>query len=179
MLALFFFGSYLERLVDSKTYLLIFFLSGFFGNFLFFLTSFNPSIPAVGASGAIYGIIGALAALKPYAIVYIYFTPVPLIVAAFFWALISFVGIFIPSSIAHAAHLSGLITGYIVGYILKKRERKRYISWYRMRKSFEEKKFLKSMKTSLSMKYDYAKGEIIEEDGTVIRELKEVGEELI
>jgi hypothetical protein len=35
------------------------------------------------------------------------------------------------------------------------------------------------MKISLSMKYDYAKGEIIEEDGTVIRELKEVGEELI
>lgn len=143
MLALFFFGSYLERLVDSKTYLLIFFLSGFFGNLLFFLTSFNPSIPAVGASGAIYGIIGALAALKPYAIVYIYFTPVPLIVAAFFWALISFVGIFIPSSIAHAAHLSGLITGYIVGYILKKRERKRYISWYRMRKIFWRKEIFK------------------------------------
>jgi|YelNatPaOPRAMG01_1025707.scaffolds.fasta_scaffold40156_3 hypothetical protein len=29
------------------------------------------------------------------------------------------------------------------------------------------------------MKYDYSKGEIIEEDGTVVRELKEVGEELL
>ena len=29
------------------------------------------------------------------------------------------------------------------------------------------------------MKYDYRKGEILEEDGTVIRELKEVGKELV
>jgi hypothetical protein len=29
------------------------------------------------------------------------------------------------------------------------------------------------------MRYDYSRGEIVEEDGTVIRELKEVGEELI
>jgi hypothetical protein len=29
------------------------------------------------------------------------------------------------------------------------------------------------------MRYDYSKGEIVEEDGTVIRELKEIGEELI
>jgi hypothetical protein len=29
------------------------------------------------------------------------------------------------------------------------------------------------------MKYDYKRGEIIEEDGTVVRELKEVGKELI
>jgi len=29
------------------------------------------------------------------------------------------------------------------------------------------------------MRYDYKSGEIIEEDGTVVRELKEVGGELI
>jgi hypothetical protein len=29
------------------------------------------------------------------------------------------------------------------------------------------------------MRYDYSRGEIVEEDGTVIRELKEIGEELI
>ncbi len=134
MLALFFFGLYLEGLVNRKTYLTIFFISGIFGNLLFLLTTFNPSIPAVGASGAIYGIIGALAALRPYAVVFVYFTPMPLIVLAALWALISFIGIFVPSNIAHAAHLSGLITGYVIGYILKKREQKRYFSWYRMRK---------------------------------------------
>jgi len=136
MLALFFFGLYLERLVTQKIYLTIFFISGIFGNILFLLTTFNPSIPAVGASGAIYGIIGALAALRPFAIVYVYFTPMPLIVMAFIWALISFIGIFVPSGIAHAAHLSGLITGYLIGYFLKKREGKRYVARYRFRYSF-------------------------------------------
>lgn len=136
MMALFFFGLYLERLVDRKIYLTIFFVSGIFGNFLFMLTTFNPSIPAVGASGAIYGVIGALAALRPFAIVYVYFTPMPLIVMAFLWAIISFIGIFVPSEIAHAAHLSGLVTGYIIGYIIKKREEKRYVVRYRIRYSF-------------------------------------------
>jgi membrane associated rhomboid family serine protease len=136
MLALFFFGLYLERLVSQKIYLTIFFTSGIFGNILFLLTTFDPSIPAVGASGAIYGIIGALAALRPFAIVYVYFTPMPLIVMAFIWALISFIGIFVPSQIAHAAHLSGLITGYLIGYFLKKREGKRYVARYRIRYSF-------------------------------------------
>ena len=136
MLALFFFGLYLERLVTQKIYLTIFFISGIFGNILFLLTTFDPSIPAVGASGAVYGIIGALAALRPFAIVYVYFAPMPLIVMAFIWALISFIGIFVPSQIAHAAHLSGLITGYLIGYFLKKRERKRYVTRYRIRYSF-------------------------------------------
>lgn len=136
MLALFFFGIYLERIVDRKTYLLIFFVSGVFGNLLFMITTFDPSIPAVGASGAIYGIIGSLAALRPYAIVYIYFTPMPLIVAAILWALISFVGIFIPSSVAHAAHLSGLLVGFLLGFYLKQKERKKYFRIYRIRRFF-------------------------------------------
>ena len=41
------------------------------------------------------------------------------------------------------------------------------------------KKFLKTYKFLIEMKYDYSRGEIVEEDGTVIRELKEIGEELI
>jgi len=133
MLALFFFGSYLESLVSKKTFLKIFFISGIAGNILFFLTTNNPNIPAVGASGAIYGIIGALASLRPYAIVYIYFVPMPLIVAAFFWALGSFIGMFFPSEIAHSAHLAGLIIGFIYAEILKRIFRKRYVRkivWY-------------------------------------------------
>jgi membrane associated rhomboid family serine protease len=136
MLALFFFGLYLERLFNKKTYLIIFFVSGFFGNLLFLFTTYNPSLPAVGASGAIYGIIGFLAALRPYEIVYVYFTPVPLIALAIIWAIISFVGTFIPSDIAHSAHLSGLLVGYFIGYMLKKRERKKYLVRYRIRKIF-------------------------------------------
>jgi membrane associated rhomboid family serine protease len=124
ILALFFFGHYLERIISKKSFLLIFFLSGIFGNLLFFLTTPNTLSLAVGASGAIYGIVGALAALRPFAIVYVYFTPVPLIVMAFIWALLSFLGIFVPSNIAHAAHFSGLVTGYVLGRCIGERGRK-------------------------------------------------------
>lgn len=133
MLALFFFGIYLESLVGKKTFLKIFFISGLFGNILFLLTTPDPEIPAVGASGAIYGIIGALASLRPYAIVYVYFVPMPLIVAAFLWAIGSFIGMFFPSSIAHAAHLGGMLFGFLYGeYIKIKRSRiyyRRYRYW--------------------------------------------------
>jgi len=44
---------------------------------------------------------------------------------------------------------------------------------------FEMKKSLKIKYFTLKMRYDYSRGEIVEEDGTVIRELKEIGEELI
>ncbi len=130
MLALFFFGLYLEGLVGWKKHLMIFLVSGIFGNLLFLLTTFDPSIPAVGASGAIYGLIGALTALKPFAIVYVYFAPMPLIVMALLWALISFIGIFLPSNIAHAAHLSGMISGYVIGRMLKKRKGRKYLAYY-------------------------------------------------
>ncbi|MEM5815261.1 MAG: rhomboid family intramembrane serine protease [Candidatus Aenigmatarchaeota archaeon] len=133
MLALFFFGPYLESIVGERNFLKIFFLSGIAGNILFLFTTLDPQIPAVGASGAIYGIIGALAAVRPYSIVYIYFVPMPLIVAAFLWAIGSFVGMFFPSNIAHAAHLAGLVIGYIYGKIWEKLYRKKYLKkfiWY-------------------------------------------------
>ncbi|MEM5874982.1 MAG: rhomboid family intramembrane serine protease [Candidatus Aenigmatarchaeota archaeon] len=128
MLALFFFGMYLESLIGRKNYIKVFLISGIFGNILFLLTTPNPEIPAVGASGAIYGIIGALSSLKPYAIVYVYFVPMPLIVAAFLWAIGSFVGMFFPSSIAHAAHLGGILFGFLYGEYIK---RKRIMLYYR------------------------------------------------
>lgn len=127
MLALFFFGTYLESIVSKKTYLKIYFLSGIFGNILYILTTPNPNIPALGASGAVYGVIGALASLRPYAIVYIFFIPTPLIVAAIFWTIGSIVGMLVPSSIAHAAHLGGILVGFIYGEIIKRRRIRRRV----------------------------------------------------
>lgn len=127
MLALFFFGTYLESIVSKKTYLKIFFISGIFGNILYILTTPNPNIPALGASGAVYGVIGALASLRPYAIVYIFFIPTPLIVAAIFWTIGSMIGMLFPSSIAHAAHLGGILIGFIYGEMIKRRYTRRKV----------------------------------------------------
>lgn len=119
MLALFMFGTLLESRIGSKKFLLIFFLSGILGNVGYMLTSLNSQIPALGASGAIYGIMGTAAVLMPLAIVYIG-VPLPMIIAAFVWGITEFTGLFVPSDIAHGAHLLGLGVGILYGIFLRK-----------------------------------------------------------
>ncbi len=121
MLALFFFGLHFESKYGSKNFLTVYFLSGILGNLAYFILDPSSTIIGVGASGAIYGIIGALAILEPFTIVYINLIPVPLIVVAFFWLLLNFLGIFYPfSNVGYLAHLIGLIVGFIYGLFLKK-----------------------------------------------------------
>ncbi|MCS7117078.1 MAG: rhomboid family intramembrane serine protease [Nitrososphaerota archaeon] len=122
MFALLIFGSYLERMVSSRTFITIFLISGILGNVGYMITATDPRIPAVGASGAIYGIMGALAILAPYLIIFIYgIIPVPIIVAAFLWALLDFFGLFLPTDVAHGAHLMGLFIGIISGLLIRLR----------------------------------------------------------
>ena len=120
MFALFIFGIYLERVVSSKDYLLIFLLSGIVGNLGYMLTTSDQTIPAVGASGGIYGIIGALATIRPFSIIYIQFVPLPMILAAALWGISEFLGLFSPSYIAHGAHLFGLLFGIAYGLYIRK-----------------------------------------------------------
>lgn len=132
MFALIMFGNYLELRIGSKKYLTVFFLAGICGNLAYWITDPKGLIPAVGASGGIYGIIGALSIIQPELMVYVGYVPMPIIVAAILWALISFVGMFTPSNIAHQAHLAGLIVGALYGYWLRKKEREgKYLYFYR------------------------------------------------
>lgn len=122
--ALFFFGMYLERMIGNRAFVALFFASGIVGNMGYLVTASNPYIPAVGASGAIYGVIGALAVLAPLLLVYIYgFIPVPMALAAVIWALIDLGGLFVPSGIAHGAHLGGMLVGLLYGAFLRIRAR--------------------------------------------------------
>jgi len=130
MFALWMFGSFFERIVDRKTFLIVFFVSGILGNLGYMITAIDSEIPGVGASGAIYGIIGALAMLKPRAIVFIGYVPMPMIFAAMFWAVTEFLGLFSPSNIAHGAHLAGLLFGLVYGYYLKGKRRKEILSYF-------------------------------------------------
>lgn len=126
MFGLLMFGLYLERRISRRDYIIIFLIAGIVGNFGYMLTSWDKNIPAVGASGAIYGIMGCLAILEPYATVYVGYLPMPMIVAAFFWALIEFIGIFIPGNIAHGSHLFGLIVGIVFGIYRRKNLYKKF-----------------------------------------------------
>lgn len=127
MFALFIFGIYLEPKISKTNYLLIFFLAGIVGNLGYMLTNLGSTIPGLGASGAIYGIMGAVAILEPYAIIYLGFVPMPMIMAAFVWTITEFLGLFAPGYIAHGAHLAGLFIGAAFGFYLRRQRRIRFI----------------------------------------------------
>lgn len=121
MIALFFFGLSLENTVGRKLFAIIFIISGVVGNIGYLIADPSSTIPGIGASGAIYGIVGTLVVLTPFRRVFLYgLLPIPLILLVILWALIDFAGLFSPSTIAHSAHLAGLLVGIIFGIYLRR-----------------------------------------------------------
>jgi membrane associated rhomboid family serine protease len=130
MLFLYFFGSSLIRITGTKKFLLVYFLGGIVGNIFTLAVSWSSVIPVVGASAAVYSLAGTLVVLVPNARVALWgILPMP------FWA---FIGIFfvllalppfVDISVAWQAHLGGLITGLVAGYIFRKSGR--YYYYYR------------------------------------------------
>ena len=77
MVTLYFFGSYLIRLVGDRNFFLVYFLGGILGNIIYLLLA-NPASIAIGASGAIFALGGALTVLRPKLTVFIIPIPVPI-----------------------------------------------------------------------------------------------------
>ena len=120
MLALFFFGSYLARLIGDRNFLILYFAGGILGS-LFFLFLGPANVTAVGASGAIFALGGALTILQPNLRVFVFPIPAPMplwiaIIGGF--AILSLV-----PNVAWQAHLGGLVFGAGFAYYLKTRRR--------------------------------------------------------
>ena len=119
MLTLYFFGTYLSRLIGEGKFLSVYFGGGILGNVLFILLG-PPLSVAVGASGAVFALGGVLTVMRPKLRVFIFPIPVPIPL----WAAV--IGGFIILSfmpyIAWQAHLGGLIVGLIAGYFFRRRE---------------------------------------------------------
>jgi membrane associated rhomboid family serine protease len=122
MLTLYFFGTYLTRMVGQNRFILLYFIGGIAGNLLYVLIGEQFSI-VVGASGAIYAIAGALVVMVPnIRVAFFGIVPMPL------WVAILVVGVilsFLPG-VAWQAHLGGLVVGLIAGYFFRKRLRQYY-----------------------------------------------------
>ncbi len=128
MITLFFFGSFLNRLIGSRWLLLVYLGGGILGNIFFVLlgTLLNPDLPAlaIGASGAVFALGGALAVMQPNLRVFIF--PIPAPIPLWVAVIGGFVILSFLPNIAWEAHLGGLLLGLVAGYLFKGRRRYRY-----------------------------------------------------
>jgi len=119
MLALFIFGTPLERRLGSSEFLLYYFITGIGAGLATLVVNWYTGlavIPVVGASGAIYGLLLAYATLYPDARLFI-FGILPLRAPI---AVLLFAGLALFSQltgtrngVAHLTHLAGLVFGYL------------------------------------------------------------------
>jgi membrane associated rhomboid family serine protease len=111
MFALFFIGPFLESSIGSKKFMIIYLLTGIIAS----ITSlvFHDSTISVGASGAIFGIYGLTASLMLLKYLDKNLTAMLWVSVAIFIGLNLIMGL--SGGIDMAAHLGGLISGFIIG----------------------------------------------------------------
>ena len=120
MFTLYFFGSYLLRLLGVGRFMTVYFGGGLLGNILFMLLG-SPYAIVIGASGAIFALGGLLTVLQPKLKVYMFPIPVPLPL----WVAIigGFVVLSLFPHVAWQGHLGGLVFGIIAGFVLRRKMR--------------------------------------------------------
>jgi membrane associated rhomboid family serine protease len=117
MLALWFFGSELERLWGTRKFLRFYFICGVGAGICVVLANYmfgNPASVTIGASGAIYGILLVAAVMFPDRIIIFYIFPIKLKYFVMILAAISLYGLRDSNSgVSDIAHLSGMVFGYL------------------------------------------------------------------
>jgi membrane associated rhomboid family serine protease len=120
MVTLYFFGSFLNRVVGQTPFLTIYLGGGLAAGLIILLLS-SPLSFTIGASGAIFALGGALAVLTPQLKVFIFPIPVPMPL----WVsiLIGFIVMAVLPGISWQGHLGGLLFGLLAGWYLRRRIR--------------------------------------------------------
>lgn len=125
MVAIFFFGPFLESRIGSKKFLTVYLAGGIFANiisFIFYSIFGSGYYTALGASGAIMAILGTLIILEPHTKVFMLLIPIPmdLWIASIIWFLIDLSHIINPNSnVGGLAHIAGMLFGLGFGLFLK------------------------------------------------------------
>jgi len=124
MITLYFFGSFLMRIIGARNFWLVYLAGGLMGGIFFIALASvlrDAITPAVGASGAIFALGGALTILVPYVKVYIFPIPAPLPL----WVAVigGFVILSFLPGVAWEAHLGGLLTGLAAGLLYRRGRR--------------------------------------------------------
>jgi membrane associated rhomboid family serine protease len=139
MLALWMFGTELERTWGTRFFTKYYFVTGIGAAVSTLLLSlFIPDIyhsTTVGASGAIYGLLIAYAMYFPHRIIYYIIFPIPARVFVTIMGVISLWSSIggADGGVAHTAHLGGLVVGYLYLKALRIRlfdeVKYRYLRW--------------------------------------------------
>jgi membrane associated rhomboid family serine protease len=130
MYGLMMFGPLLEQKIGSKRFLFIYLLSGVLasiGHVVLSIFIFGNALPALGASGAIMGMLGVLIILMPdLKLLFMFFIPMSLRTAGIVWAILDILGVIGigKSGIGNLAHLTGMVSGLLYGFYLKKKKSK-------------------------------------------------------
>lgn len=117
MLILFFLGAMIEKEVGHIPYAIFFFLSGIGGNLLSLLVKvMNADMSgSIGASGAVFGLDGVLLAMVLFSGRRMQnVTPIRVLLMIFLSLYSGFTGY----NIDNAAHVGGLVTGFVAGLTL-------------------------------------------------------------
>lgn len=123
LFALALFGSILEKLINSRNFLIVFFITGILAN----LVSVNFYSSSLGASGAIFGVIGALIIVRPMLIIWAFGMPMPIFIAGIVWAMGDLLGAYgfltgnPINNTGNIAHLSGMLFGLLIGVLFRKK----------------------------------------------------------
>lgn len=123
MLALWMFGTELERTWGTRFFLRYYFVTGIGAALVTVAWALTPlpyaealyRAPVIGASGAIYGLLLAYGMHYPHRTVFLYIFPVPARYAVMILGGIAFLSSVGSSGdgVAHVAHLGGLLVGYL------------------------------------------------------------------
>lgn len=125
------FGNRLEKMIGHWRFLSIYFIAGVVGTLLFAITVPNKNMGLLGASGAIFGVIGAYVVMLPkddikffsWILVRYFITLVPAWMVIGYYSIINLIstadylrGVHYGNT-AYISHVSGLISGILVGLI--------------------------------------------------------------
>ena len=132
MFSLLMFGPTIEEVMGSKKYFIFYTLCGIGSGVFHMLINGIESVPLVGASGAIFGVVTAYGLMFPKNIIYVYFVPMPAIVAIGLFGVIElFSGIAgTEPGVANFGHLGGMIIGFILVKFFNFGKKKDYVYFW-------------------------------------------------
>jgi len=120
MLALYMFGSDIERVFGSRRFAVYYFtcvITAALAQLLVATLTSSPPYPTVGASGGVFGLLLAFGLFFPRRMVMLIFPPIPMpawLFVTLYGALELFLGVTgTQEGVAHFAHLGGMLGGYL------------------------------------------------------------------